>query len=592
MIMKRNTIYLLPFILFLFLLSGCGAVESILPQPTATADLATVVPQAPTATPLSEAVRGLATVESLELLKKESFPVQIDARVAGVLPNDCTQIDSVVAQQADTTFNIVVTTLQAPGTDCGQAEVPFEEVVALNVNGLPAGTYTVSVNGLEGSFNFDVDNVLSEETEPVEPTATAAPDLFTISGRVWHDLCVGGSGEEGEAPEGCIVTDDGTFAADGLLADEPGIAGVLVSLGQGACPAAQTLVSASTDEDGLFTFGNLAAGDYCVFVDSENDQNQLVLLPGRWTAPAGDTGATAEFAVVAGEGAANEDVNFGWDFELLPIDLATCSNSFAFVDDLSVPDDTVFAPGEAFTKSWRLRNNGTCPWNSEYSVVFVGGDLMSADEPIPLAQTVGVSQTLDVEVDMVAPDEPGTYRGNWQLANPAGEPFGIDGVIEDAFWLQIVVDEAAVPAATPLPNSAAIGGAVWDDFCLNSSPGRGCVESGEGSGVFIGNGTFEAFEAGLAEITISLASGACPGDGTLPASTLQTTVTDEGGTYLFEGLDDGTYCIFMDALSAENVDFLIPGNWTWPATGVGRYSFILDPGEQALDLDFGWDFVD
>ena len=48
----------------------------------------------------------------------------------------------------------------------------------------------------------------------------------------------------------------------------------------------------------------------------------------------------------------------------------------------------------------------------------------------------------------------------------------------------------------------------------------------------------------------------------------------------------------MDALSEDNVDFLIPGNWTWPATGVGRYSFILDPGEQALDLDFGWDYSD
>jgi hypothetical protein len=52
------------------------------------------------------------------------------------------------------------------------------------------------------------------------------------------------------------------------------------------------------------------------------------------------------------------------------------------------------------------------------------------------------------------------------------------------------------------------------------------------------------------------------------------------------------YCIFMDALSDENVDSLIPGNWTYPATGVGRYTFFLDPGEQALDLDFGWDYAD
>ena len=75
-------------------------------------------------------------------------------------------------------------------------------------------------------------------------------------------------------------------------------------------------------------------------------------------------------------------------------------------------------------------------------------------------------------------------------------------------------------------------------------------------------------------------------------SVIETAVTGDDGIYLFEGLSTGTYCIFMDALSEENVDALIPGNWTWPGTGVGLYTFILDPGEQALDLDFGWDFSD
>jgi hypothetical protein len=48
----------------------------------------------------------------------------------------------------------------------------------------------------------------------------------------------------------------------------------------------------------------------------------------------------------------------------------------------------------------------------------------------------------------------------------------------------------------------------------------------------------------------------------------------------------------MDALSTANVDLLIPGNWTWPAVGVGNHTVVLDEGEQRLDLDFGWDFVD
>jgi hypothetical protein len=326
-------------------------------------------------------------------------------------------------------------------------------------------------------------------------------------------------------------------------------------------------------------------------VDPNDEQNRDILLPGQWTSPAGDI---AEATIVLNDEAAVQETNFGWDYELLPADLDDCSNSFEFVEDLSIPDDTILAPGEEFVKSWRLRNNGTCPWNSDYAILFVGGEQMGAEERIPLAQSVAVSETLDVTIPMIAPLEPDTYRGNWQLAGPDGEPFGIDGNIEDAFWLRIIVEEGSTPSATPLPNSGAIGGVVWDDFCINGNPGRGCIETGEGSGIFIADGSFDALEAGLSEITISLAEGACPDDGSLPSSTavIETAVTGEDGIYLFGDLNEGTYCIFMDALSAENVDFLIPGNWTWPGTGVGRYSFILDPGEQALDLDFGWDYVE
>jgi hypothetical protein len=362
-------------------------------------------------------------------------------------------------------------------------------------------------------------------------------------------------------------------------------------LNSGSCPSTEEVITANTDADGFFNIVNLTAAEYCLTVDAGDEQNRDILLPGRWTSPVAEV---AEVTVNLSEEEAEQEVNFGWDFELLPADLADCSNSFEFVEDLSVPDDTVFSPGEEFVKSWRLRNNGTCPWNTDYTVQFVSGELMAAEESVPLPGSVAVSETLDISIPMIAPLEIGSYRGNWQLAGPDGEPFGIDGNVEDAFWLSIMVEEGATPSPTASPNSGSIGGVVWDDFCINSNPGRGCVESAESAGVFIADGTNDALETGLADITISLAEDFCPDDGTLPVESalIDTVLTDADGIYLFEGLSTGNYCIFMDALSPENVDFLIPGNWTYPATGVGRYSFILDPGEQALDLDFGWDYVD
>lgn len=602
---NHATIPLLVISVFLAL-SACNSQEPEEATPTNVAEISS--PVAPTATPLTEPVFGLADIESLEILTTDSVPVQISVRLRGVLPEGCAEIDNVIVEQDGDVFDVAVITVREPGQTCTGDQASFEETVPLDITGLEPGSYTVVAaasslpEDLSGSFTLDADELPQEETETpseeeAEPTPTATEPAAevaasTISGRVWHDLCASLGDEEAVPADGCILA-NGSFQANGLLEDEPGIEGVRVDIGEGQCPS-EGVAIAVTNAEGDYNVGDLVSGTYCVSVNATEVQNQDILLPGRWSAP---ENGIAESTITLDEGDALQDVNFGWDYQFLPaaeVDLANCNNSFEFVEDLNIPDDTVFAPGTGFTKRWRLQNNGTCPWSTDYSIVLVGGDQMSAEETIALNQVINPGQNLEVVVDMVAPDEPGSYRGNWQIADADGQPFGIDGFIEDAFWLRIAVAEDAPPVATALPNSGVIGGVVWDDFCINSDPGRGCVEFPEDSGIFIADGSFGSAEVPLSEITISLARDACPAGGTLPSESaiLSTAVTDADGLYGFANLPSGNYCIFMDALSQENVDFLIPGNWTWPTIGVGRYSFILDPGEQALDLDFGWDYVD
>ena len=595
-------------VLILLLLAAALSTACNSQQPEATAVPTPIVDAAatetavpPTATPLTEPVFGLATVESVQVLTLESFPVQINVLARGVLPNGCTTINDIVSQRDGTAFTVAVTTVQEPDQVCTQATVPFEETIALDVVDLPAGTYTVNVNGISGSFTLDVDNSAAAEPEATAPAGgtAVAEGNGTINGRVWHDLCAVSEGEgDTEAtaapPEGCVTAAEGGFTGNGQLeVGEPGIEGVRVSLGEGECPA-DGIGTAVTDIAGNYIFAELSPGTYCVSIDPLNEQNQEILLPGQWTYPEADSGAaTVELAA----GDEQSDVNFGWDFQFLPLpetNAADCTNSIEFVEDLNIPDDTAFTPGAEFTKRWQLRNSGTCIWTTDYSVVFVGGDLMGAQEVITLTKAVAPNQPVEIAVDMVAPETPGTYRGNWQIADENGDPFGIDGFIEDAFWLQIVVAEDAAPLATPEPNSAALGGIVWDDFCVNSNAGRGCWEYPEGSGIFIGDGSQTGSEPSLPGVTISYSGGVCPSDGSVPAASqvLGTMVTGEDGRFLFDGLASGTYCVFMDALSTANVDLLIPGNWTWPAIGVGDYTIALDEGEQRLDLDFGWDYQD
>jgi hypothetical protein len=112
-------------------------------------------------------------------------------------------------------------------------------------------------------------------------------------------------------------------------------------------------------------------------------------------------------------------------------DLAT------FVTDVSVPDNTKFTPGEHFTKTWRIKNLGSCTWSTDYEAVFIGGDQMDAPADLNLTKSVATGQTIDISIDMVAPSSAGTYKGNWKLRNADGDIFGL--TTGNPFYVQIKV---------------------------------------------------------------------------------------------------------------------------------------------------------
>jgi inhibitor of cysteine peptidase len=104
-----------------------------------------------------------ASVESIEILILESFPVQIHVVARGHLPDDCTEIGEITRERQGNTFSVTITTARPANVACAEMLVSFEEVISLDVLGLPAGTYTVDVNGVRDSFQLAVDNVPPEE---------------------------------------------------------------------------------------------------------------------------------------------------------------------------------------------------------------------------------------------------------------------------------------------------------------------------------------------------------------------------------------------------------------------------------------------
>ena len=135
-------------------------------------------------------------------------------------------------------------------------------------------------------------------------------------------------------------------------------------------------------------------------------------------------------------------------------------NRAIFVTDVTVQDGTSFTPGAAFTKTWRLKNAGICPWTTAYKLVYYSGEQMSAPTTVNLPWSAGFDRTVDISVNMVAPLTAGNYRGYWILANASGQFFGIGADASRPVWVEInVVGDPA--AGTSYDFTSNVCSAEW-----------------------------------------------------------------------------------------------------------------------------------
>ena len=140
-----------------------------------------------------------------------------------------------------------------------------------------------------------------------------------------------------------------------------------------------------------------------------------------------------------------------------PAPPAACIDSSQYVMDLTYDDQGGTAPptvqpGESFTKGWRIRNSGTCPWSEEYRLNYVGGNNKAAQmdgEPVNVVGEVPPGQTYDFYVDLNAPSGVyGVMQGRWQMQNPAQVFFG-----QTVYVMVDVVAPTPGPTATTQPTA-------------------------------------------------------------------------------------------------------------------------------------------
>ena len=121
-------------------------------------------------------------------------------------------------------------------------------------------------------------------------------------------------------------------------------------------------------------------------------------------------------------------------------------NMMSYVNDVTIPDNTAMTPGQTFTKTWKVRNSGTCAWEAGYKFAFTGGDAMSG-QTYTLPQSVPANTDVEISVAMTAPNKSGSVRGNWRMSTSAGQFFG------DEVYLVILVSGSGAPAPTATETS-------------------------------------------------------------------------------------------------------------------------------------------
>ena len=137
---------------------------------------------------------------------------------------------------------------------------------------------------------------------------------------------------------------------------------------------------------------------------------------------------------------------------IVVVDIPQPCNWAAFIMDISYPDNTHLNPNEIFDKVWRIQNIGTCTWNTNYKLVFSGGERLGAPDFTQLSrQNIAPGAMVDVSIKLTAPNAFGTYQAFFKFQAADSTHFGSGSNANDPIWVKILVAPTPTPSPTNLP---------------------------------------------------------------------------------------------------------------------------------------------
>ena len=81
---------------------------------------------------------------------------------------------------------------------------------------------------------------------------------------------------------------------------------------------------------------------------------------------------------------------------------------------------------------------------------------MSSPDFVFLPSNVLPGETVDLSMNLVAPEAAGKYQGDWQFEAPSGKVFGVGDAADQPIWIRIRVITPAINTSTITPNPSSV----------------------------------------------------------------------------------------------------------------------------------------
>jgi Ig-like domain-containing protein len=139
---------------------------------------------------------------------------------------------------------------------------------------------------------------------------------------------------------------------------------------------------------------------------------------------------------------------------------AACTDAATFVSDVTIPDGTVVPSNTAFTKTWKLKNSGSCTWDSRYLVSYIWGTgTTMIQQPsysiIQQGQAIAPGQTVNVSVALTSPVQNGNHAAYWGLKRENASLMPVAGGANgNSFYVKIKVNDGSRAPAGNVTNAS------------------------------------------------------------------------------------------------------------------------------------------